>query len=276
MLDANTSSDPWVFDVTARDFDERVAKSSVPVMVDFWAPWCGPCQQIAPMLDNIAQRYQGRFHVAKVNVDEETTLATGFGVRSIPMLVLFANGQVVETIVGLQPEQELIRLIEPHVARAPNSLRKATQDALLSGDHASALTLLEQALAQEPENGAIRVDLARCELALGNHEEALGRLKALPDDIESSRDVQALRVEITLARDAVALQQTDSPLAPALKLAADRQFGAAIDALLAQSTQSDEALRTDAKQHLIRIFDLLGSADERVQQGRRALASLLN
>ncbi|MEL6199757.1 MAG: thioredoxin, partial [Pseudomonadota bacterium] len=118
MFEANTDSN-WVFDVTAGDFDARVAKADVPVVVDFWAEWCGPCKQIAPILDSLASQYAGRLHVAKVNVDQETTLASGFGVRSIPYLVVFKDGKVVEELVGVQPEAELKRILDKHVDTAP-------------------------------------------------------------------------------------------------------------------------------------------------------------
>ena len=276
MFDTEASTTPeWVFPVTARDFDTRVAQASVPVLVDFWAPWCGPCQQIGPMLEQLAERYAGRLHIAKVNVDEETTLAAGFGVRSIPMLVLFNQGKVVEQLVGLQPEQELVRLIDPHVSRAPNQLRTAVQNALLAGDHASARTLLEQALEQEPENAAIRVDLARAELALGEPEAARARLNDLPEDIDASRDVAALRAEIGLA-EATAGTPPDSVLATALAAIAARDYGTAMNALLEVFRTGEPADRDAAREHLIAIFELLGSADERVQDARRALANLMN
>ncbi|MEL6368679.1 MAG: thioredoxin [Pseudomonadota bacterium] len=270
------SAENWVFDATAENFESMVVNAEVPVLVDFWAPWCGPCQQITPMLNNLADRYQGRFKVAKVNVDEENALAGAFGVRSIPMLVLFHQKLAVEQIVGLQPEQALVQLIDKYVAPADDDSRKAAQNAVLNADDASAREVLLEALRTDPENGAVKVDLARAEMALGQYDAALGRLTDLPDEIESSSDVRTLIAELGLLAEASRLESSDSPLARALAEAARKNYAVAIDALLEIVRTKDADESGAAKANLFRIFDLLGSADNRVQTGRRALANLLN
>ncbi len=275
MLNTETTEN-WVFDATAENFESMVVNAEVPVLVDFWAPWCGPCQQITPMLNSLADRYQGRFKVAKVNVDEENALAGAFGVRSIPMLVLFHQKQAVEQIVGLQPEQALVQLIDKYVAPADDDLRQATQDAVLSGDDASAREKLLEALEANPENGAIKVDLARAEMALGKYSDALNRLSDLPSEIEASADVQTLKAELGLLNEASRMESSDSPLAKALAEAARKDYAIAINALLDIVRNKDADDSGAAKANLFRIFDLLGSADDRVQTGRRALANLLN
>ena len=275
MLNTETTENR-VFDATAENFESMVVNAQVPVLVDFWAPWCGPCQQITPMLNSLADLYQGRFKVAKVNVDEENALAGAFGVRSIPMLVLFHQKQAVEQIVGLQPEQALVQLIDKYVAPAGDNLRQATQDAVLSGDDASARDMLLEALAADPENGAIKVDLASAEMALGEYDTALGRLTDLPQEIESSPDVRTLVAELGLLSEASRLESSDTPLARALAEAARKDYEASIDALLEIIRTKNADDSGSAKANLFRIFDLLGSADDRVQTGRRALANLLN
>ncbi|MGB9588244.1 MAG: thioredoxin [Armatimonadota bacterium] len=103
-------------DVTAADFDQEVIKSAIPVLVDFWAEWCGPCKMIAPSVDAIAEEYSGKLKVLKVNVDKEPTLAGLYGVMSIPTLILFKNGEVVEQITGAMPKQKIVDRISPHLA----------------------------------------------------------------------------------------------------------------------------------------------------------------
>jgi thioredoxin 1 len=98
--------------VTDQTFQEKVLKSSVPVLVDFWAPWCGPCVAIGPTLDQLAQEFDGKVTVAKMNVDENSQVPASFGVRSIPFLVMIKDGQVVDTAVGAQPKAALKNLIE--------------------------------------------------------------------------------------------------------------------------------------------------------------------
>lgn len=102
-------------DVTAADFDQEVIKSAIPVLVDFWAEWCGPCKMIAPAVDAIAEEYSSKLKVLKVNVDKEPTLAGLYGVMSIPTLILFKNGEVVEQITGALPKQKIVDRISPHL-----------------------------------------------------------------------------------------------------------------------------------------------------------------
>lgn len=101
-------------DVTAQDFDKEVLQSEIPVMVDFWAEWCGPCRMIAPSVDAIAEEYAGKLKVMKVNVDTDATIASKYGVMSIPTLILFKGGAVVEQIVGALPKQKIIDKILTH------------------------------------------------------------------------------------------------------------------------------------------------------------------
>lgn len=96
---------------TVGNFEQEVLKSEEPVLVDFWAPWCGPCRTISPVLDELADEYKGKIKVAKINVDEEGELAAKFRVMSIPTLMLFKNGQIAEKITGARPKEELSKMI---------------------------------------------------------------------------------------------------------------------------------------------------------------------
>ena len=274
-MNTATGTNSWIFDITAQEFEARVVNSDVPVLIDFWAPWCGPCQQIAPMLDNLTERYAGKLLVAKVNVDEEQALAGAFGVRSIPMLVLFHGGQPVEQIIGLQPEQELVRLIEPYVSSDEPVAPVADNAALSDGDHEAAHQQLMEALAQDPENATIKIDLARTELALGQFESALTRLGELPDEEDRSEPVSKLRAEIALRRDAASDGEVPEAIQEALRTALDDDHASAIDELLALFSAGTKDERPEIRQHLFHLFDYLGSGDERGQQGRRKLTSLI-
>ena len=100
-------SSPKIASVTGASFSDEVLKSPTPVLVDFWAEWCGPCKMLAPVLDEIATEYDGRIKISKVNIDEEQALAAEYGVRAIPTLLLFKNGQVEEQVVGFKSKRDL-------------------------------------------------------------------------------------------------------------------------------------------------------------------------
>jgi len=104
-----------VIHLTDANFDQEVVQASLPTLTDFWAAWCGPCKMIAPIVEQLAQEYEGKMKVTKLDVDQNPTLATRFGVMSIPTLILFKNGQPVERIVGYMPKEKLVERLKPHL-----------------------------------------------------------------------------------------------------------------------------------------------------------------
>ncbi|MBC7260270.1 MAG: thioredoxin [Chloroflexi bacterium] len=104
-----------VIHLTDANFDKEVAESPLPTLTDFWAAWCGPCKMIAPIIDQLAQEYDGKMKVTKLDVDQNPTVATRFGVMSIPTLILFKGGQPVERIVGYMPKEKLVERLKPHL-----------------------------------------------------------------------------------------------------------------------------------------------------------------
>ncbi len=280
----------WVFDVTAQDFDARVVQADVPVVVDFWAEWCGPCRQISPILDSLASQYAGRLHVAKVNVDEEGALAQAFGVRSIPYLVVFSGGQPVEQVVGVQPEAELKRVVDRYVPEAAGGPAEMAREALLAGDPERALPLLEAALAAEPENPGIVADLARCLLSLGRSADAEQVLEAAPQAIAEAPEIEQLRSEIALSRGADGLRDratleaslADAPDDLAVRhelarvTAAAGDYDAALDHYFTIMA-ADRGFDDDAgRLGLLEVFEVLGTGDGRVRDYRRRMSTLLN
>jgi thioredoxin 1 len=108
-------SNPNVSQVSDASFDGDILKSSVPVLVDFWAPWCGPCRSVAPIVDDLANHYAGKLKVAKINVDESTEVATRYQITSIPTFILFKNGEVADRALGALPRSEFVKLIDRHL-----------------------------------------------------------------------------------------------------------------------------------------------------------------
>lgn len=101
--------------VTAKDFEEKVLNSELPVLVDFWAPWCGPCRMVAPILEQIAGEMEGKITVAKVNVDEEQALAQNYRVMSIPTMIIFKGGKAEETAIGARPKADIVKMVEKYL-----------------------------------------------------------------------------------------------------------------------------------------------------------------
>ena len=111
---------PWIVEATADSFDEEI-RSSVPVLVDFWAPWCGPCRMISPLVEKMGRDHSGHLKVVKLNVDEAQPIAARYGVQGIPLLVLFEDGEEADRMVGAVPESQLRGWLEPHLERARGS-----------------------------------------------------------------------------------------------------------------------------------------------------------
>jgi thioredoxin 2 len=109
---------PWIVDASTADFDEAIT-ASVPVLVDFWAPWCGPCRMVSPAVESVGREHAGRLKVVKLNIDEAPQISERFEIRGIPLLVLFRDGAEVDRLVGAVPPAELGRWLEPHLAPAP-------------------------------------------------------------------------------------------------------------------------------------------------------------
>lgn len=257
------SETPFKIVATEANFGQSVIEASAtrPVLVDFWAPWCGPCRTLMPMLERIADDYAGRFTLAKVNTDEEQQIAGHFGIRSIPTVMLFHGGQAVDQFVGVQPEQAIRALLDKYLAPAaaqagPPGLAEVAASQIEQRDASAAratIAELEASAADHPALGALRARLAFLDTAIANPDvPALrARLERDPGDAEAR---QALAAHHALAGDyATALAEWLE------SMRRDRRFG-------------DDA----ARRNLLMAFAVLGEGDELVAAYRRRMASLLN
>lgn len=281
-----------VIDVTASDFDQVVIQNSFnrPVLVDFWADWCGPCKMQLPVLLKIAEDYRDAFILAKVNTDVERGLAEQHGIRSLPTMRLYRNGEVVEEIMGAQPESAIRPLIEAYMERASDQTLQQALDELQRDDRDSALRTLKSGYESDPGNTRLATVYARLCAEDDDLECARGILAKLPLDERDKADIRALQALLDL-KQAVAnapasseLEQrlTDNPddsearYQLACRQALDSQYDTALDNLIELLRRDPHYADNAARQGLLAVFDLLGDEDERVNQYRRKMFALLH
>ncbi len=273
-----------VYAVTSADFETRVLLESQtrPVLVDFWAAWCGPCRSLAPVLEQLAAQLDGKLAVAKIDSDAEPELAGRFGVRSLPTLILFKHGAPVAQTMGAQPLSALGAFIAPHLDRPTDRLRRHAQE-LAATEPAAAITLLEQALAEDPENFRIHAELVALCIDEGRLERAAEVLDLLPSraaDDASRRQEARLRFA-RLAVDGPAEQGGGRPETGARYLAAVRRIvegdlDAGVETLI-DIVRSDRKYGEDAaRRTALDVFALMSPDDPRLREFRTALARALN
>ncbi|MFO1350981.1 MAG: thioredoxin [Gammaproteobacteria bacterium] len=202
----------FVYDVTAENFEARILNASfqTPVFVDFWAPWCGPCRMLSPVLDKLADEYAGKFTVAKINTDDEQMLAMQFGIRSIPNVKIFKDGKLVDEFVGAQPEGVIRQLIDRHAGKPKDNLRDQAAATLASGNPARAAQLLQQAVDAEPDNAELKVDLADALLRAGSIKQVQQILDDLPANIREGDAAKTLAARLEFASAAADAPDTAS------------------------------------------------------------------
>jgi putative thioredoxin len=284
-------------DVDRDNFDEVVLLGSTgtPVLVDFWAPWCAPCRQLAPILDRIAAEFEGRLTLVKVNTDEASELASAYGVRGIPNCKLFVDGRVVDEFTGVLPESAVRDFVTKWSPSGATPLVEEAKSRLIEDDVAGALELLDQALAIDPDDEEASLTRIEALLAADRAEEADEAAEELVAPERATRrpvrDTMRLatlkaRARLSTGRgadlDALAQRAAQAPDDPQARLdyanalAALGDYRKALDELLsivdADRSYGDEA----ARKAMLTIFEALGADSELARQYRRELASSLN
>jgi putative thioredoxin len=267
-----TTVDP----VTTSDFQAQVLERSAaqPVLVDFWAPWCGPCRALAPVLEKIADELAGKLRVVKLDTDEEPEIAQRYAIRSIPAVKLFRGGRVVAEFVGAQPYGAVRAFLEPHLPRPSAAEHAAALELAERGNVAGAVAALTQVHASDPANLEATLDLTHWLAVSGAHDEAAGVLDALSPAAQSDSAVRATRAFVHFSR--LAAGAKESPRTNAASAFIEARAQAGLDALFDWWQSDRKGAGAAAREDLLHAFDLLGESHALVPPARRRLAALLH
>ncbi len=280
---------PYIIDVTRENYAQVMEASfEVPVLIDFWASWCQPCQVLMPVLAKLAEEYQGKFLLGKLNTEQEPEIAAQFGIRSIPNVKLFRDGQPVDEFLGALPERAVREFIDRHVAGESDTQVAQAFDQLRAGNAAGAVLLLEQAREADPDNPRITLALAQAQAANGDTAAAETTLESLPADAREQPEAASLRSHLFFSGQVAgvpAASELEARLAAdpgdpealhqlALRRVVERDYDRAMDLLL-ELMKKDRGYGDDVgRLALLKVFELLGD-DPRVSRYRRRMASLL-
>ena len=291
---APAQGDELVSETTAQTFVKDVIEESKtrPVLVDFWAPWCGPCKTLGPVIEKVVRATKGKVKLVKMNIDDHPQIASQLGIQSIPTVFAFVNGQPVDGFMGALPESQIAAFIERLSGKAEDGaadLVKAADEKFAGGDAAGAAELYAQILAEEPENVHALGALAHSHVKAGNPAAARAALALVPKDKENDPAAAAARAALDLLDKAASVGDLSALEA---KLAAnDKDHQARFDLAVALNAadKREEALEhlltivrrerawneEAARKQLLQFFEAWGPTDEMTLLGRRRLSSIL-
>ncbi len=292
---AAVAADGVVKDTTTQSFMKDVIEESrrQPVLVDFWAPWCGPCKQLTPVIEKAVRAVKGKAKLCKMNIDEHPAIAGQMGIQSIPAVIAFVNGQPADGFLGALPESQVTafieRLTKSEIASEESSLLKEADAALVDGDAAGAAQIYAQVLAQDAANVHALAGLSRCYIETGAIEQAKQTLAMVPESKHADAAVAAARAALDIAEQAASLgpiAELEKTVAEnphdlqarfdlALALNANGRRTETVDHLL-DIIRRDRSWNDDAaRKQLVQLFEAWGPTDEATIAGRRRLSSIL-
>lgn len=284
---------PYIFNATSADFDQSVIQNShvKPVLVDFWADWCAPCKVLMPLLEKITAEYRGELLLAKVDCDVEQDIVARFGIRSLPTVVLFKDGQPVDGFAEARPESEIRAMLEPHVQLPPPAAADplvVAQGLFAEGRFSEAEALLQALLTEDNSNAAALILYARCLAERGELGEAQTVLDAVKSD-EHKAALAGAKAQLTFLKQAASLpdvadlksrlaqnaEDDEAAYQLAVQQLSRQQYEAALDGLLKLFKRNRGYEGGLPHKTLLQVFDLLGNEHPLVLDYRRKLFAAL-
>jgi putative thioredoxin len=279
-------------DVTQENFASQVVEAShqQPVLVDFWATWCGPCQSLMPILEQLAQSYQGKFILAKVEIDSQQALASQFGVRSVPTVKLVKNGQIVDEFTGALPESQIRAFLDKHIESESEQRMQLALARYQAGESDAALAEMGQILQDDPDNENNKIIYANILLRENHLDEAKQWLATLSVEAGLKPEVRAMQAQLEFIEivqhtpDTATLEKqlredprnSEARYQLSAHAILQGQFEVAFEHLL-EIVKHDRGYNDDAgRKALLKLFELLGENHELVSSYRRKLAMALN
>jgi putative thioredoxin len=279
----------WTIEAGEENFEADVLERSheVPILVNFWAPWCGPCRTLSPVLEKLADEYAGKFVLAKINVDESPSLAGAFGVQGIPAVKLIKDGEIAGEFTGALPEAAVREMLSRYLPSEYDEQADEAADLEEQGKPADAQTIYQSILEVEPTHAKSLLGLGRVLMNVGDRDGALKTLERISPAAEERKDADRLIARLQLQGDQSADEATlrqklaaepdsiEARFDLAQALAANEKFEEALSEFL-NIVKSDRGFRDDgARKAMVQIFDVLPPDDPLIDKYRSELAKVL-